>query len=131
MRTGTDAYVAPCPDPSLTACGLLHGGSIKTDGCNKNTKVRTRYDIHMQAIERSTGQPVPKWALKREREHEAKNPGPSLRDALATGRLEGSFKEPSGNKDAKTDNDDEVEDVIATSPWQRREELTKPGPLQL
>ena len=32
--------------------------------------------IHMPATERSKGQAVPKWALKKEREHEASNPGP-------------------------------------------------------
>ena len=103
MRASTFVVAAPCLDPSPAACGLVHGGSIKTNCRNKSTKVSISYDIHMQVTERSKGQPVPKWALKREREHEATNPGPSLRDALTTGRLDESFKEPSESKAAKTD----------------------------
>ena len=39
-----------------------------------------------QGTERSKGQPVPKWDLKQEREHEAKNPGPNAREGMIKGR---------------------------------------------
>ena len=38
--------------------------------------IHVHIHIHMPVIERSKGQAVPKWALKKEREHEASNPGP-------------------------------------------------------
>ena len=39
-----------------------------------------------QGTERSKGQPVPKWDLKQEREHEANNPGPNAREGMIKGR---------------------------------------------